>query len=131
MLKKMTLFLMLILLLVYTPVMAFEQQPAVYKSTITVTEEGGRYQIGFINVEFKKESLDATKLPITFEVSVYAENGINYIDFQPGVDQFYKDVHIRIDKFDGIIYDQATEVNIPLTTKNEQLVVEHFSRYAF
>lgn len=130
MLKKTTLFLMLVLLLVSSPVLALEQ-PVVYQSTITVTEDGGRYQIGFINVEFKKESLDAAKLPITFEVKVYAENGVNYIEFQPDVSEFYKKVHIRIDKFDGVIYDQATGVNISITTKNEQLVVEHFSRYAF
>jgi len=131
MFKRTFMFLIiLVLLLASIPVMASEQ-PAVYSSTITVTEDGGKYQIGFINVEFKKDSLDLDKLPITFDVQIYAENGIRYIEFTPDIPDFYKKVHISIDRFKGELYDRATGENIPVDIKKQQILAGHFSRYAF
>lgn len=106
------------------------EQPVVFTQTITVTEEGGRYQIGFVNVEFKKDMLDLDE-PITFDVKIYAENGVAYIEFEPDVATFYKKVHIRIDKYDGLLYDVATGENISVDVKKQQILAEHFSRYAF
>lgn len=131
MLKRIFMFLIiLLLLLVNIPVMASEQ-PAEYKATITVTEDGGRYQIGFAEVEFKKDSLDLDQLPVTFDVRIYAENGINYIEFTPDIPDFYKQVHIRIGKFKGQLYDRAAGENIQVNVKKQQILAGHFSRYAF
>ena len=131
MFKKITLFLMVfVLLLTSVPVMASEQ-PVEYKATITVTADGGRYQVGFINVEFKKDCLDPEQLPLTFDVQVYAENGANYIQFSPDIPKFYKQVHIRIDKYNGLLYDRALEKNITADVKKQQILAGHFSRYAF
>ncbi|MFV9510120.1 hypothetical protein [Tepidibacillus sp. LV47] len=121
----------LVLLLSSIPVVAAENKPVIYTDTITVTEDGGRYQVGFINVEFKKDFIDPAKLPATFEVKVYAENGVGYVEFAPDTPNFFKKVHIRIDKYDGLLYDQATGENIEVHVKKQQILAEHFSRYAF
>ena len=53
--KKKLLCLVLTLALIFSvavmPVAA-DETPIIYKDTITVTKDGGRYQIGFINIEF-------------------------------------------------------------------------------
>lgn len=104
-------------------------EPVIYKDTITVTEDGGRYQIGFVNVEFKKDFLDPAMLPRTFEVQVYAENGVGYIEFSPSTPNFFKKVHIRIDNYNGLLYDKAAGKNIQVNFKKQQILAEHFSRY--
>ncbi|MFZ5967117.1 MAG: hypothetical protein ACOYVK_08070 [Bacillota bacterium] len=129
---KKWILLLLIMALLFTsiPVMAAEN-PIIFKDVITVTDEGGRYQIGFVNIEFKKEFIDESKLPATFGVEVYAENGVAYIEFNPDTPDFFKKVHIRIDKYDGTLYDKATGENIEVHIDKQQIKAEHFSRYSF
>lgn len=128
--KLLALITILVLLLSMTPVAAAEE-PIIYKKTITVTEEGGRYQIGFVNVEFKKDFLEGDKLPVTFEVQVYAENGKGYIELLPDTPDFFKKVHIRVDSYNGELYDVAKVENIPISIKKMQILADHFSRYCF
>lgn len=124
------LFLIFSLLLPGMTAMASDA-PVIYKDTITVTADGGRYQIGFVNVEFKKEFLDPALLPRTFEVQVYAENGAGYIEFSPDASGFFKKVHIRVDAYSGLLYDKAAGENIEVNFKKQQILAEHFSRYAW
>ncbi|MTI70586.1 MAG: hypothetical protein FH751_10095 [Firmicutes bacterium] len=127
--KKRVLSLMLVAILLFASVPAFAQEnPVVYKETITVTEDGGRYEIGFINVEFKKGTLDSTK---TFEVKVYSENGKGYIEFSPDADNFNKKVHIKVKKYEGLIYDKVLNKNIEIDVSPQQILVDHFSRYCY
>jgi len=107
------------------------EEPVIYKDTITVTQDGGRYQIGFIEVEFKKDWLEADKLPVTFEVKIYAENGKGYIEFSPDIPHFIKKVHIRVDDYKGLLYDVAKGENIYVNYKHKNFTVEHFSRFCF
>lgn len=101
----------------------------VYKETITVTEDGGRYQVGFVNVEFKKNFISDEKLPATFEVQVYAENGVVYVEFSPDTPEFFKKVHIRVDKYNGLLYDKSLGKNIKVNINKQQILAPHFSRY--
>lgn len=103
--------------------------PIQYDQKITVTQDGGRYQVGFVNIEFKKEFLDPKMLPATFEVQVYLENGVGYIEFSPDTPDFYKNVHIRIDDYSGYLYDRATGENVYITVKKQQILASHFCRY--
>ncbi|MHB1392302.1 MAG: hypothetical protein ACYCYE_04345 [Clostridia bacterium] len=128
--KLLALVIALTLLLSLTPVAAAEE-PVIFKETITVTEDGGRYQIGFINVEFKKDFIEADKLPATFDVQVYAENGKGYIEFAPDTPNFFKKVHIRIDAYNGQLYDVAKGENIEVSFKKQQILAEHFSRWDY
>lgn len=128
--KLLSLVIVLALLLSLTPVAAAEE-PVTFKDTITVTEDGGRYQVGFINVEFKKNFLEADKLPVTFNVQVYADNGKGYIEFEPDTPNFFKKVHIRIDAYNGQLYDVSKAENIEVSIKKQQILAEHFSRWSF
>lgn len=128
--RALLLFVLMAVLLTSLMVTAIEP-PIVYQERITVTEEGGRYQVGFVNVEFKKEFIDETMLPATFDVEVYAENGVIYIEFLPDTPDFFKNVHIRVAQYEGYIYDKATGENIYVNVPRQQIKAEHFSRYAF
>lgn len=110
--------------------MAIEvQQPVTFQSNVTVGKDGGRFQIGFVNIEFKKDFMDASLLPATFDAEIYAEKGQVFIEFQPGTPVFYKQVHLRIDSYSGYIYDRAVGKNIYVNIKKHQILAPHFSRY--
>lgn len=131
MLKKISaLLLMIVFLLSCIPAMAAEE-PVIYKSIITVTDEGGRFQVGFVNLEFKKDFLPSDKLPVTFEVVVSARGGIAGVEITPSVEGFLKKVHIRVDEYSGLLYDETLGRNIQVYVKKQQIIVNHFSRYAF
>lgn len=106
------------------------QQPATFDSSITVGKDGGRFQVGFINIEFKKSFLDSSSLPAVFDAQIYAENGQVYVEFTPDTPLFYKQVHIRVDSYSGYIYDRAQGKNIFINIKKDQILAPHFSRYA-
>jgi len=106
------------------------QQPVTFQSNITVGEDGGRFQVGFVNIEFKKDFMDASLLPATFDAEIYAEDGQVYVEFQPSTPLFYKQVHLRIDSYSGFIYDRAAKTNIYVDIKKNQVLAPHFSRYA-
>jgi hypothetical protein len=126
------LFVALVLILTGIPGFAAEQ-PVVYKDTITVTADGGEYKVGFAEIIFEKDFMDPANLPATFTVEIYAENGTAYIEFSPNTSDFNKKVHIQAVKYKGLLYDQAEDVqkNIEIKVKKQQIVVDHFSRYAF
>lgn len=105
------------------------QKPVTFQSSITVGENGGRFQVGFVNIEFKKRFLDESLLPSTFDAQIYAENGQVYIEFQPSTPNFYKQVHLRIDSYSGYIYDRAQGKNIYVNIKKQQIKAPHFSRF--
>lgn len=131
MLKKL-IVLMVLLAVVFTalPVSAAES-PVIYKSTITVTNEGGRYQVGFVNIEFKKEFLTQGMLPVTINVEVSAVDGVAGIELDPSINNFCKKVHIRVDSYEGLLYDKTSGKNIQVDVQKQQRVVTHFSRHAF
>ena len=128
--KILTLLLISFLVLASIPLMA-DEQPVVYKDTITVTEDGGRFQIGFVNIEFKKEFLDSGQLPATFDVKVSAENGVAGIEISPDTPEFFKKVHLRVSSYQGLLYDETACKNILVDIKKQQIIIGHFSRYAF
>lgn len=136
--KPMLLVLALIMLLTFIPVSAMAkshdvadiQEPITYEETFTVTEKGGNFEIGFVQLQFKKGFLDEN-LPLVLDVKIYAENGVVFIDFSPDVSEFKKDVKIKAHKFDGYIYDVATGENIYINLPQQHFYVSHFSRYCF
>ena len=128
--NKIVILLILAIILVSVPVLAAEA-PVTYHDTITVTNDGGSYQVGFINLEFKKDFLDDSMLPATFDVDIYAENGVGYIELQPSTPLFNKAVHIRVNDYHGLLYDRATGENIEVSSKHQQILANHFSRYIF
>lgn len=154
MFKKVAIFLMvLILLMVSIPVMADSYDEAgsnpgisssigssissiddgtdaaIYRRSFTLTPDGGVLSIGFVQVMFKKNSLGKNFEPVTFEAKIYAENGVPYIEFNPGIPEFVKKVHIRVDKYDGLLYDTAAGKNIAVHINKKHFTVDHFSRY--
>lgn len=105
--------------------------PLIIDETITVTEEGGKFKVGFAKIVFKEEFIDEDDLPITFRVQIYAENGEVFIEFTPDVDSFDRPVKIKTNGFEGFIYDVATGENIYVEVPKQQFKVKHFSRYCW
>ena len=103
----------------------------IYEDTVTVTPDGGTYEVGFVTVTFKKNFIDSSSLPINITISVYAEDGEAVIEFSPDVDDFNKKVKVKAEKFEGFLYDAATGMNEWITVKNQTMQLSHFSRYAF
>lgn len=128
--KFLALLVVMMMLFATVPAIAAEQ-PVIYSSTITVTERGGSFDVGFATMNFKKEFLEEERLPVTFNVQIYAEDGVSYIEVKPDTEGFLKKVHIDVDAYKGLLYDKAKGQNIKVNIKKQKLVVEHFSRYAF
>lgn len=106
-------------------------QPVYIEKNINVTSDGGKYNVGFTQIDFKKSFIANENLPINFNVKIYAENGDVFIEFSPSVDAFFKDVKIHAYSYSGLIYDRALGHNIYVNIPNQILKVEHFSRYCF
>lgn len=131
-LKKVFIPTLIIFAFIFSTVSAFAaESPVIYKDTITVTEKGGKFQIGFITLEFKKDFLEPERLPATFDVEIYAMNGIGYIEVSPDTADFLKKVHIRVDAYDGLLFDKALGHNIEMHVKKQHFWVDHFSMYAW
>ncbi len=105
--------------------------PLIIEEEITVTNEGGTFEVGFASIKFKKGFLNDDALPITFTVSIYAEDGEVYIEFSPDVEAFLSDVKVKATSFEGYLYDVSLEENILIQIKTQSLKVEHFSRYCW
>lgn len=136
-----TILLLLMLLLYVTPVMAAPTKnlpivteevpsaPVEFSTEIYVDADGGRFEVGFVEVEFKKDFIDESWLPVTFTAEVFAEDGQVFIEFLPDTPLFYKQVHLRVDAYEGYIYDRATDENIYVNIKKSHILAPHFSRY--
>jgi uncharacterized protein YxeA len=101
--------------------------PEIYN--ITVDSKGGSFDFNKIEVRFEKGFLGKNQAPIDFVVSIYAENGTPYIEFNPSVKKFVKDVVIIIREGDRTFYDTVTGKNITIHLNSMRFKVEHFSRY--
>lgn len=134
MLKKLGILMVLLLALLTSviPVSAAEEQPVIYKQTVTVTNEGGFFQVGFATVEFKKDFLEG-QLPATFDIEIYADSVKKEVGIQvlPHEERLDKPVHVRVDAYEGYLYDKVAEKNIWVSIKKQQVIVKHFSRFAF
>ncbi len=106
-------------------------ESAMIDEEITVTDKGGKFRVGFITIEFKKDFLKDVDLPITFNVKIYAENGDVYIEFSPDVEEFAKEVTLKGAAFKGYLFDVATGENIYVEIEKHKLKVKHFSRYCW
>ena len=93
--------------------------------------ENTKFDIGFVRVDFKKNTLPEDQYPITFEVKIYAEDGDVYIEFDPDVEDFFKDVIIHVSAFEGFIFDVALEEYIYVYIPTQVLKIPHFSRWCF
>jgi len=129
MFKRWASFIIIIaMILSFSAVFADVQQtPQDYN--ITVTEDGGKYYINNVELSFKKDSMLKDMQPTTFTVALYAENGVPYIDINPSVQKFAKDVKIKVQKGVIALYDIATGETVLIELENYNFKVEHFSRY--
>jgi hypothetical protein len=107
------------------------QGPVIYSSTLNVTEEGGVYKVGFVEIVFKKDFIDPSLLPGSISVEITAVDGVPGIQFSPDIPQFNKEVTIKVDSYSGLLYDKTAGKNIYVNIEKQHLKVEHFSRYAF
>ncbi|WAM34560.1 hypothetical protein [Caldicellulosiruptor morganii] len=95
---------------------AKDETPVQFSGSFTVTNEGGKFQVGFVQIDFKKDSLPDGIDSITFNAQIYAENGVVYIEFSPDA-KFKKDVHLKCEGYEGYIYDRSAGINIYVKLK--------------
>ncbi|ADQ05133.1 hypothetical protein Calow_1587 [Caldicellulosiruptor owensensis OL] len=129
--KKIVLVAIVVLvfsLIITSFVLAENENPVLFNGSFTVTNEGGKFQVGFVEIDFKKNSLPDGIDSITFNAQIYAENGDVYIEFSPDA-KFKKDVHLRCLGYEGYIYDRSAGINIFVKIKKQQLKTDHFSRF--
>ncbi|NLL07205.1 MAG: hypothetical protein GX270_15810 [Clostridiaceae bacterium] len=103
----------------------------IFERTFTVTEEGGSFEVGFVTAEFKKNFLPAEQYPKTFTLRVCARDGEVGIEAYPDTDNFLKPVLIRVNKYNGYLYDEVLDENIFVSVKNKTIPAKHFSWYRF
>lgn len=128
--RKIILSLVLLMLMSSVPVFAHADTPVIYKDTITVTNDGGSYHIGFINLIFKKDSFGADVDQVTLNVEIYAENGVGYIEVTPDI-VLEHPAYICVHDYDGLLYDKAVGKNIHVSVERQFILAPHFSRYVF
>lgn len=102
-----------------------------FTETITLTNKKTKVDVGFVRVIFEKNCLPEEMYPITFEIEVYAEDGKMYIEFSPDVEDFLNDVKIKVQPFEGFVYDVATDEYIYVDIEKTVFKVPHFSRWCF
>ncbi len=102
-----------------------------YEETLEVSAQGGTFQLGFAAITFKKNFVENVEWPLEIKVSIYAEDGIAYIELVPDMGNFKKKVKVKVKKFEGYLYDNATGENEWFELQNQTLQLSHFSRYAF
>lgn len=107
------------------------QTPVIYTKDIVVTKAGGVYQVGFTTIQFPKNFIDSSKLPITIHVEISSINGVPGIEFSPDIPSFNKDVIIHVDSYNKLLYDKTFCKNVKQHIRQQNLKVSHFSRYAF
>jgi len=107
------------------------EQQTLFEETVTLKNKQTKVDIGFVTVEFKKNFLPEDMYPITFEIKLYAEDGKVYIEFSPDVDEFLKDVVVKVHSYDGYIYDVGTDEFILVDIPRLTMKLPHFSRWCF
>lgn len=103
----------------------------IFEKTVTVTEKGGIFEVGFVTVNFPKNFLPQNQYPKTFTLRVCARDGEVGIEASPDTNNFLKPVLIKVDKYKGNLYDEVTGENIFISIKKQTLVAKHFSWYRF
>lgn len=106
-------------------------QHTLFEETVTLKNKNTKVDIGFVTVVFKKNFIPEDMYPITFDITLYAEDGKVYIEFSPDVDEFLKDVVIHVNPYQGYIYDVATDEYIFIDVPQIRMKVPHFSRWCF
>ena len=136
--KKLTVMILIVMLVISAvPVHAaasgrfHTDENVIYEREITVTEKGGVFQVGFTTIKFQKDFIDEDQLPVKINVKIYAEDGKKYIEFSPSMPDFKKDVIVIVHSYNGLLYDETLGENIQVRIKQQVLIFEHFSRYAF
>lgn len=103
----------------------------IFEGTVTIDNAMNKFEIGFVTVTFKKNFVEEDLYPISFDVKIYAEQGLVYIEFNPSMEGFFKDVQVHAFAYNGYIFDVATGENIYVEIPNQMFKVDHFSRYCF
>ncbi len=136
--KKLTVMILIVMLVISAvPVHAaangrfHTDENVIYEREITVTEKGGVFQVGFTTIKFQKDFIDEDQLPVKINVKIYAEDGKKYIEFSPSIPDFNKNVIVITHSYNGLLYDKTLGENIQVRIKQQVLIMEHFSRYAF
>ncbi|TYQ16657.1 UNVERIFIED_CONTAM: hypothetical protein Cloal_3224 [Acetivibrio alkalicellulosi] len=142
MFKKVCIVLVVIsVLITAVPVMAKGQPqvdvstvvtyPVIFEESITVTSEGGKFEVGFVTFQFLKNCLPEGELPITFDVKIYAKDGEAGIEISPSVERFTKPVLIKVDRYNQYLFDENAGENVIVNVKKQVVVAKHFSWYRF
>jgi len=105
-------------------------EPVKFETTITVDKKGGKFDVGFVTLQFNNEWLPGGQYPMEFHVKVCVRDGEPGIEINPDVDAFTKPVLIKVKKYEGYLYDELTGKNIYVNIKSQVVTARHFSWYS-
>lgn len=103
----------------------------VFERTVTITEKGGKVEVGFVTVNFPKDFLAEDQYPKTFTLKVFSKDGEIGIEANPDTQDFSKPVLIKVDNYKGFLYDEVKGENVFVNVKKQTIVAKHFSWYRF
>lgn len=106
-------------------------EPVIFETTIMVDRKGGKFDVGFVTIQFNNNWLPWGQYPAEFDVKICARDGEPSIEITPDVDAFSKPVLIKVKKYNGYLYDETTGQNIYVSIKSQVVVAKHFSWYRF
>lgn len=107
------------------------EQYTLFEEEVTLSGKTTKVNVGFVDVIFKHGFISKDEYPVTFDISVYAEDGELYVEFEPDYEDFIKDVVIIVHRYDGYIYDVELEDFIYVEVSPSVMKVSHFSRWCF
>ncbi|OPZ94223.1 MAG: hypothetical protein BWY74_00731 [Firmicutes bacterium ADurb.Bin419] len=110
---------------------SYNSNVMIFERTVTVTEKGGTFEVGFVTVNFPKNFLEKGKYTKTFTLKVCARDGEIGIEATPDTNKFLKPVLIKVNNYKGFLYDEVTGENIFVNVKKQTVVAKHFSWYRF
>ena len=103
----------------------------VYEKTFTVTSRNATVRVGFVTMQFPKNSLPEGVSSMVFTARVFADDGKAVLEVLPDTDGFKVPVRITAGAYRGWLYDEALNTNTWVSFRPYTLYVDHFSRYCW
>lgn len=102
-----------------------------YEQTFKVNARTTTVRVGFVTMQFPKDSLPQDGSSIELTARVFTSEGMAVLEVLPDTDGFKVPVRITAGAYQGWLYDENLETNIRVKFRPTTFYVTHFSRYCW
>ena len=102
-----------------------------FEKKFTLTAKGGIVNVGFVSLQFPKNSLPTTMLPRELTIQVFASGNNGVVAVSPDTDGFRSPVRISVHAYKGWLFDEQSGFNKLVQYAPTSFYVDHFSRYCW